>query len=911
MSPIISLDEIQQIIHLQCDFTVKELAKRAGGRWNQSLRCWDFAFDLGIIESLIKVFPDLDMPAELRNRIVAKIKTQDSFMQFRKDAEANLPFTGEFTYLKLQPYNYQKHGIKCGSLIEGGFLFADQMGLGKQCVNGTPVLAKSGWKAIETLEVGERVYGKDGTLHSVTGVFPQGERDIYRVMFSDETFADVGLEHLWMARSRIDRKRQNEFKVVNTEFIKEKIWYTWEIPLVEPIDYPVKNQTIPAYIVGVLIADGSLIEGTRFVPGDKEVPDIVSGLLEKDYILNTGADYGTSTAYQISYVPIKNKNPWMEYIRHLKLNVSGEYKFIPEVYLRGSIEQRKELLSGLLDGDGTVNGARTRYSTSSKKLADDVVELVQSLGGMAVVSITKGRKRIRNGVVSIELDNYNISIRTSFNPFKKRSNIIKWKKSSKLVKNIVSVEHVKKDLATCISVDSPDHLYIIKDYIVTHNTIQSIAVAIERKNQGAKNCLVVCPASVKYNWLEEIHKFTHEKAMVVDGDVNERSRKWVADGYFFKITNYDIIVRDLFWDNKPTGVDDEGKETFKPDNRIHNYKKIFEIFDILICDEVHYLKTHSSLRTRSLKLFKTPHRLGLTGTPLDGRLEELHSVFEFIKPNLFPSKSRFLETYAKYDYWGKITGYVKIDEVKSKIEPYYIRRLKKNVLLDLPDKTYKDEYVELSDEASREYKLLAKRKHEITEEKQAVVAVVRCRQFCDFPELLDLPFSSDKFASLKEILEEVVKENKQKVIIFSQYKKVIDLLEIKLNAFYKILRIDGGVDNKKRQELCNQFNSDMNVDLMLMTDAGAVGINLQSASYVIHYDDSYSPSIMRQREDRAHRIGQKNAVTIIRFVCKDTVEERVREIIDTKSDVNKQIMDEDTTEATLGTLTTRDLLNAL
>ena len=95
MSPIISLDEIQQIIHLQCDFTVKELAKRAGGRWNQSLRCWDFAFDLGIIESLIKVFPDLDMPAELRNRIVAKIKTQDSFMQFRKDAEANLPFTGE------------------------------------------------------------------------------------------------------------------------------------------------------------------------------------------------------------------------------------------------------------------------------------------------------------------------------------------------------------------------------------------------------------------------------------------------------------------------------------------------------------------------------------------------------------------------------------------------------------------------------------------------------------------------------------------------------------------------------------------------------------------------------------------------------------------------------------------------
>lgn len=570
----IVLDDKTQILHLYCEFKDKELAKRAGGKWSQSLKCWDFAFDLNVIDGLIKHFPELYISPELQEKIVLKIKNQDNFMLMRKSAEDNIPISETFEYLKIQPYNYQKHGIKCASLVDGGFLFADQMGLGK--------------------------------------------------------------------------------------------------------------------------------------------------------------------------------------------------------------------------------------------------------------------------------------------------------------------------------------------------TIQSIAVAIELKNSGmAKNCLVVCPASVKYNWLEEINKFTNEKAIVINGCYEDRIGQWFSEDCFFKIVNYDIVVRDLYYEEKSKKVGFEESDKTHKDTRIPNSDKIFELYDIIIADECHYMKTHSSLRSRVMKKFKTEKKIGLTGTPLDGRLEELHSIFEFIKPALFTSKSRFLERHGVFDYFGRIKKYVKVDEVKDRIQPYYIRRLKKNVLTELPDKIYHDEYVELENSAMKEYKMLAKRKHEITAESEAVVAIIRCRQFCDFPELLDMDFSSDKFKSLKLLLEEIINENKQKVIIFSQYKKVTKLLEHKLNAFYKILCIDGDVDNRTRQDLCNQFNSDDSVDIMLMTDAGAIGLNLQSASYVIHYDDSYSPSIMKQREDRAHRIGQKNTVNVIRFVCKNTVEERVREIIEKKFELNRQIMDEDVSETSIGSLSTKEILELL
>ena len=437
--------------------------------------------------------------------------------------------------------------------------------------------------------------------------------------------------------------------------------------------------------------------------------------------------------------------------------------------------------------------------------------------------------------------------------------------------------------------------FLIADEMGLGKSVQGIGISlIKRLTNKNKGCLIICPACVKYNWLAEINKFTKEKAIVIDGTAVERFEKWFSQGYYYKIVNYEILARDLFFDEEKWKRKPEKKPKNKVDTRIPGYQEILNFyFSTIIVDEVHYIKTHGAERSKAVKSIKSDTRIGLTGTPMDGKLEELHSIMEFVQPGLFPTKKRFLERYAiLHPIFNSITGYKKVEEVKEKIKPYYIRRLKANVSKDLPDKIYKDVYVELQADALKTYKKIAKRKHELTEEQEAMVAVIRCRQFCDFPEMLDLDFESAKFVALFELLQEVVKENGHKVIIFSQYREVTDRLRDRLKIAFKLRVLDGNVGAKERVDMCKAFNESKTDELIIMTDAGSVGLNLQSATYVIHYDDNYSNAVMKQREDRAHRTGQKNVVTVVRFICKDTVEDRVRLILEQKISVNNNVLDE-------------------
>ena len=449
--------------------------------------------------------------------------------------------------------------------------------------------------------------------------------------------------------------------------------------------------------------------------------------------------------------------------------------------------------------------------------------------------------------------------------------------------------------------------FMIGDVVGCGKTIQALGTAIKRKLNGEVNsCLIVCPASLKYNWESEIKKFTKESVLVINGTKEEREKQWIAEGYFFKIANYECVMNDLYYEI------DKKKKRQRPDNRISCADFILNnYFSMIVCDEVHYLKSHDAFRTRAIKKFKCKYRLGLTGTPIDGRLEELHSIFEFIKPGLFPSKSRFIEKYAITDYWGAIKGYKNIDEVKSKILPFYVRRLKEDVLNDLPEKIFIDLHVELEDKVLKEYKKIASRKHEITEEKAAIEAIIRCRQFCDFPELLDLRHASAKFAMLYDLLKELVFDNGEKVIIFTQYKESLDLLKRNLEDEFDLSFIYGEIPSKERFEIVKDFKSNPKRQVLIMTDAGAEGLNLQEANNLIHYNDNYSPAKMIQRNGRVDRIGQKRVVRIYSFICKDTIEERVRELLEKKQTVNNSILDENNSELSLAPTSTMDILGCL
>ena len=460
---------------------------------------------------------------------------------------------------------------------------------------------------------------------------------------------------------------------------------------------------------------------------------------------------------------------------------------------------------------------------------------------------------------------------------------------------------------------------LVADDMGLGKSLQAIAVALVRKAKGlSKNCLVITPASLKFNWPLEIEKFTDEKYVVVDGSPDERIAQWKRTDVFFTIVNYELLLEDLFGgrDFKAREGDSEATITRKQDQKAKAEfrKKVLadirqRTWDVIVVDECHALRSHSSRRSINVKSLNGRFRLALTGTPMDGRLEELHSVMEFVYPGLFESRTRFLQKHADTDFFGKITGYHDIDSVRNRMANCFLRRLKKDVLKDLPDKIFENRIVVLSPSERDIYKKLASRGHEATKDAEAMVAVIRCKQFCDHPELIgESGKTSSKLESLREVLDEVVIENGHKVLVFSQYKQMVNILVRLFDEMnLKYLRIDGDTPKQSRADYQKQFNEDPKLDIMVGTGAMGAGLNFTSADYVVLYDQWWSNIMVDQAVDRAHRIGQKNTVTVITFTCRDTIEERIIHILRSKERVTTEALGDECDETVVQRIGARQI----
>lgn len=462
---------------------------------------------------------------------------------------------------------------------------------------------------------------------------------------------------------------------------------------------------------------------------------------------------------------------------------------------------------------------------------------------------------------------------------------------------------------------------LIADEMGLGKTLQAMAAALVRKAQGlAKNCLVITPAGLKWNWAIEIQKFTDEKFVVIDGDPEDRIAQWMRTDVFFHVVNYELLLEDLFGGRELKKQPNESEEKrLKREERIAKAKMRQRVlgevrrrmWDVIIVDECHAIKSYSK-RSSNVKYMRGRFRMGLTGTPMDGRLEELHSVMEFVSPGLLESRTRFIQKHADVDFWGKIVGYKNIDDVRKRIASCFLRRLKKDVLADLPPKVYENRMVVMSAEEKKTYDELASCGHAATEEVSAMVAIIRCKQFCDHPQLIGEAYQSSKLKALKAILEEVIVENGHKVLVFSQYKQMLELLVSLFDSLgLKYLRIDGDTPKQDRASMQEQFNTSSSLDLMVGTEAMSTGLNFTAADYVINYDDNWSPAIMDQRSDRAHRIGQKSTVTVVNFICKDTIEERIRQVLFGKSIITAETMGDDVDKMVLARLGPKDVAKLL
>lgn len=428
---------------------------------------------------------------------------------------------------------------------------------------------------------------------------------------------------------------------------------------------------------------------------------------------------------------------------------------------------------------------------------------------------------------------------------------------------------------------------ILADDMGLGKTLQVIALLLsvyeEKKKKSAfqdtKQILafIVAPASLVYNWKKEMEHFAPELSVVmITGSAQERKERIKeAASEQILITSYDLLKRDLA-----------------------EYQK--KEFQIQVIDEAQYIKNASAQASKAVKNISAGFKVALTGTPIENRLSELWSIFDYLLPGFLYTYTRFRE-----ELETPIVGNENEEAMKrlrQMIQPFVLRRLKKDVLTDLPDKLEKVVYASLEGEQKRLYaahvgrlKLFLENQSE-AELKTAKIYVLseltKLRQLCCNPALLYEDYRADS-AKLELCMETIrmAAEGGHKVLVFSQFTSNFELLEKRLEAEQLAwYRLTGATKKEERISLVEQFNKNKVPVFLISLKAGGTGLNLTAADIVIHYDPWWNLAVQNQATDRAHRIGQKNIVTVYKLIMKDTIEEKIIALQEKKSDLAEQVL---------------------
>jgi hypothetical protein len=421
---------------------------------------------------------------------------------------------------------------------------------------------------------------------------------------------------------------------------------------------------------------------------------------------------------------------------------------------------------------------------------------------------------------------------------------------------------------------------LLADEMGLGKTVQAIAACeILARTKGVERVLVVSPTSVKAEWEEQIARFTNRATRFVAGLHPERLRFYRAPA-FFTLVNYEQVVRDA----------DDINRNLKP--------------DVVILDEAQRIKNWHTKTARRVKSLVSPYAFVLTGTPLENRIDETYSIVQYLDPEIFGPLFRFNRDFYALDERGRPAGYKNLDEMHRRLSSVMLRRRKRDVEAELPGRVEKTFFVSMAEEQAKRYgdyeylarrlAAVARRRPLTKEEFDRLQKYLACmRMICDTPAILDPDCRiCPKLEEFEGILSELLEEPSRKIIVFSEWVKMLDLVrELAAEMGVDCAWHTGDVPQLKRRAEIARFREDPSCRLFLSSDAGAVGLNLQMANAVINLDLPWNPAKFEQRIARAWRKGQKRAVTVVNFVTENSIEHSILHLLSQKRALADGVLD--------------------
>lgn len=419
---------------------------------------------------------------------------------------------------------------------------------------------------------------------------------------------------------------------------------------------------------------------------------------------------------------------------------------------------------------------------------------------------------------------------------------------------------------------------ILADDMGLGKTLQAIVYmkAMKARN-AASQFLVVCPTSLVYNWMDELEKFTPDlRCRIITGSPEERLiLVKSSDAVDVFITSYPLLRRD-----------------------IENYED--KLFHTVFLDEAQFIKNAASLNARSVKSLYADHRFALTGTPIENSLSELWSIFDFVMPYYLLTHSRFVKQYEKQILKNDEEA---LTSLNKRIRPFILRRMKKDVLQELPEKVETKFLTELTQEQKRLYLSYIENfrgelgtdfgsEHLEHSRFQILAALTRLRQICCHPAtfLANYDGGSGKLDLFLQLLPDLI-ANGHRILVFSQFTSMLEILKESLQELhYEYFYMEGNTKVADRNDYVKRFNAGEGQLFLISLKAGGTGLNLTGADTVIHFDPWWNPAVEDQATDRAHRIGQKRSVQVIKLITKGTIEEKIFNLQKRKKELSDSVI---------------------